>query len=193
MNITVRPYGSRHFCCRPDTTWEREDKDLYAPESVNGYLWTPVLFARVCKAGKCIGKKFASRYYDAIGYGILLYVSDLLDGSREGYACASCADHTSVLPFPMYDKVTIENGDNVFSVSKDGEEIYATSEGSTEMIEEALSDASRLVSMRIGDIVAIELAPAAPLAVKDCTASETVVGIGGAFCGNSLFKFNIIM
>ena len=165
MNIIVKSYGTGAFYCRPDTSWEREDKDLYLPDPVSGYLWTPVLFARISKAGKCIGRKFSGRYYDAVNYGILLYIKDMLipgrpcagPGPGAHFAAASCADHTSVLPFPMYDKVTLEDGTNIFSVSKDGKEIYSTSEGSYEIIEDALSQASGLISLRIGDILAVEL------------------------------------
>ena len=73
MNIIVKPYGSNLCYCRPDTTWERENKDFYSPECVNEIYWTPVVFARVSKAGKCVGRKFVERYYDGVGCGILLY------------------------------------------------------------------------------------------------------------------------
>ena len=73
MNIIVKPYGSDLCHCRPDTTWERENKDFYSPECVNEIYWTPVVFARISKAGKCVGSKFVGRYYDAVGCGMLLY------------------------------------------------------------------------------------------------------------------------
>ena len=73
MNIIVKPYGSSTCYCRPDTTWERENKDFYSPECVNEIYWTPVIFARISKAGKCVGKKFVERYYDGVGCGMLLY------------------------------------------------------------------------------------------------------------------------
>lgn len=190
MNIIVKTYGSR-ICCRPDTSWEREDKDLYVPDSIHGYMWAPVLFARISKAGKCVSRRYASRYYDAVNYGMLLYPSDMLDGSQYSIAAASCADHTSVLPFPMYNTVTLESGTNVFSVLKDGKEIFSTQEGSIEIIEDALSEASCIVSLRIGDIIAIELAPLSCLA--DFSGSEgQEIAISGSFCENTLFSFRII-
>ena len=73
MNIIVKPYGSSTCYCRPDTTWERENKDFYSPECFNEIHWTPVVFARISKAGKCVGKKFVERYYDGVGCGMLLY------------------------------------------------------------------------------------------------------------------------
>lgn len=210
MNIIVKSYGTGAFYCRPDTSWEREDKDLYLPDPVSGYLWTPVLFARISKAGKCIGRKFSGRYYDAVNYGILLYIKDMLipgrpcagPGPGAHFAAASCADHTSVLPFPMYDKVTLEDGTNIFSVSKDGKEIYSTSEGTYEIIEDALSQASGLISLRIGDILAVELREMSMLAdfAARQNAPDPAAGtpgtpsteISGTFCGNELFRFKMI-
>ena len=79
MNIIVNPYGGGPCYCRPDTTWERENKDFYLPDCITELYWTPVAFAKISKAGKCIGKKFASRYYDACGYGILMYCINKAD------------------------------------------------------------------------------------------------------------------
>ena len=164
------------------------------PDNISGYSWTPVLFARISKAGKCIGRKFAGRYYDAVGYGALLYVEDMLDGTPESIACASCADHTSILPFPMYDRITLESGENVFAMVKDGITIYSTSEGSADMIEDAISKASATISLRTGDIIAIELAPAGRLASRGQEGTETNdTEINGSFCGNELFRFKIRM
>ena len=55
MNIIVKPYSGQHCYCRPDTTWERENKDFYVPDGVENLRWAPVLFARISKAGKHIG------------------------------------------------------------------------------------------------------------------------------------------
>ena len=103
MNIIVKPYGSDICYCRPDTTWERENKDFFSPECVNEIYWTPVVFARVSKAGKCVGRKFVERYYDGIGCGMLMYCST--SGSEENSgdprnpATAGCALQRSTGPF----------------------------------------------------------------------------------------------
>ena len=103
MNIIVKPYGGDLCYCRPDTTWERENKDFYSPECVNEIYWTPVVFARVSKAGKCVGRKFVERYYDGIGCGMLMYCST--SGSEENSgdprnpATAGCALQRSTGPF----------------------------------------------------------------------------------------------
>ena len=103
MNIIVKPYGSDLCYCRPDTTWERENKDFFSPECVNEIYWTPVVFARVSKAGKCVGKKFVERYYDGVGCGMLLYCGtsglSVSSGDPRNPATAGCALQRSTGPF----------------------------------------------------------------------------------------------
>lgn len=188
MNIIVRPYGTDLTVCRPDTTWERENKDIFLPEETGGISYAPILFARVSKAGKCVGKKFASRYYDAINYGVLLYDMSLLD-SKAGIAAASCTDHTSILPSPLYNICTLESGDNFFRFFKDGNEVYSTSKGTTAMLEEAIVEASRRVSLRIGDMVCIELDGMNPLRLPEEKDSQTE--IHATFCDNETFRLKI--
>ncbi len=186
MNIIVKPYGSRSCHCRPDTTWERENKDFYSPECVNELHWAPILFVRVSKAGKCIGEKFASRYYDAFGFGALMYVGDMMPC----LASASCADHTSLLPFPLYNPVVLENEENTYKVMKNDESIFNIGSGSalkTE-IEAAICKASQLTSLRIGDFVAMELASVAPLAARP----EGAASLKAVYCENELYNIELI-
>lgn len=182
MNIIVRPYGS-HLCyCRPDTTWERENKNLYSPECVNEWHWTPILFARISKAGKCISPKFASRYYDGLNFGALLYIGG------EQTAFASCADHTSTLPLPLFNPVVLETEGNRFEVIKNGVAVFDYESGSLASIEEAICKASQLTSLRIGDFVAVELAEPGLLAEK----SEGSLEFKATFCENEIFNYRII-
>ena len=192
MNIIVKPYGSDLCYCRPDTTWERENRDLYSPDCVNAWNWTPVLFARISKAGKCISPKFASRYYDSLNFGALLYIegADLASGS--------CVDHTSILPLPLFNPVVMEtegnkvevvkNEESVFSLETPGDGCMQDGSNLLQAAEAAICKASQLTSLRIGDYVAVELAPAALLAEK----TEGSLSLKATFCENEIFNFKII-
>ena len=184
MNIIVRPYGSGACYCRPDTTWERENKDFYSPAFVDGLLWTPVVFARISKAGKCIGNRFSSRYYDAVGFGVLLYSDD------KDLAFSSCLDHTSLLPSPLYDPVVLENGENLFEVSvgNENEVIEYDRTALKGLLEDAVCSASERTSLRIGDMVALELQPAKILAGR----IDGEKSFSGTYCGNVLFDLKVI-
>ena len=202
MNIIIKPYGSALCYCRPDTTWERENRDFYSPECVNELLWAPVIFARISKAGKCIGAKFASRYYDAVGCGMLMYGAidfSESDSRLAGPACAhisSCIDHTSILPMPMYAPEVLEN-EKALMVDVTVNGAYGPvvqhnetriPDSSREMLEEAICKASQLTSLRIGDYVAVEMASLARLADK----SAGEVAVQGTFCENGIFGFKLI-
>ena len=192
MNIIVKPYGSDLCYCRPDTTWERENRDLYSPDCVNAWNWAPVIFARISKAGKCISPKFASRYYDSLSFGTLLYI-----GGAD-VASGSCADHTSILPLPLFNPVVLETEGNRFEVVKNEESVFSLEtpgagcmqDGSNllQAAEAAICKASQLTSLRIGDYVAVELAPASMLAEK----TEGSLSFKATFCENEIFNFKII-
>ena len=187
MNILVKTYGSTQCYCRPDTTWERENRDFYSPEFVNEIDFTPVVFARISKAGKFIGSKFVERYYDSFNFGVLLYCRT--EESSE-IAFSSCADHSSFLPMPLYNIEVLENGENTFEFCKDDEKVYEVTCGEDlkKSLEEAICKASMLTSLRIGDYVAIELA--GPQLLGSKSAGSTA--IKARFCENETISVNII-
>lgn len=205
------------FHCRPDTTWERENKDFFSPECVNEIYWTPVVFARVCKAGKCVGSKFVERYYDAVGCGLLMYCSGQAmisngplptswappptRGWGNGISdhlpirqLSHIVDKTSILPHPMYNPVVLDD-EKVFTVIPDSDRESVTRSapsvilsGAKHLLEDALCKASELTSLRIGDFIAVEMAAPAALARRE----DGGVAVKGTFCDNEIFDFRII-
>ena len=198
MNIIVKPYGSDLCYCRPDTTWERENKDFYSPECVNDIYWTPVVFARVSKAGKCVGRKFVERYYDGVGCGMLLYCgtsTTSFDGSAGVRWLSEVVDRSSILPHPLFQPVVLED-EKEFMVScqHDGQGDATLSHniilsGAKDLLEEALCNASQLTSLRIGDFVAVELRELQKLAARE----EGNIAVKGDFCEKEIFGFKIVL
>lgn len=190
MNIIVKPYDSDLCYCRPDTTWERENKDFYSPECVNQIQYSPILFARISKAGKCIGEKFASRYYDGVGCGILMYCQ--IEGHQD---MTSCVDHTSILPHPLYNPVVLEDDDKSFALTRivAGDQQNRLKDSivlceAKNMIELAICKASQLTSLRIGDFVAVEVDSKRQLVSRP----DGKASISGHFCENESFNIQII-
>jgi hypothetical protein len=183
MNIVVQQYGSSLCYCRPDTTWEKEGRDLYIPEGIEKVLWAPVVYAKISKAGKCVSKKFISRYYDAVGCGLLAYSDD------SAIAYSSCMDHTSLLPVPTLKSDIFESEDCSFRVeiSGEGAEFKFTRE-IRERLENAICLASERVSLRIGDLVAIELSPLKVLAERNTSETSLMTEC----CGEKLFELKVI-
>ena len=181
MNIIVITAGG-HITVRPDTTWEKDNEDFYLPDEVSSVSFTPVLFARISKPGRSVGLRFASRYFGSFGYGVLLYPDDFEDGSPEGFACASCLDHTSFLPGELSPKAALTEAR--FRLFRNGEQIFENSGESAAMIEKAIEDATRRIYIRTGDLIAIELQPRKPL-LKRVDGNVRIVGEPGS-------DFNII-
>ncbi len=186
MNIIVKT-SSGHISVRPDTTWEKDNEDFYPPEFVDTLTYSPVLFARVLKPGRSVGGKFASRYYDSVGYGVLLYPESLLDGTPEGYAQAICLDHTSFLPSPTFPPLKLEEYGQ-FRLLRNGQELFSFGQPSLNMIEDALVEATRLLYIRTGDLIAIELAAREPLANR----ADGRIRIEGSFGKDTVLDFQVV-
>lgn len=172
---------------RPDTTWEKDNEDFYPPEFVDELTYSPVLFARVLKPGRSVGRKFASRYYDSVGFGVLLYPENMLDGTPEGYAQAICLDHTSFLPTPMFSPQRLEE-DSRFSLFRNEVELFTFDRPSLNMIEDALVEATKLLYIRTGDLIAIELSDRKPLTNRTNSGTH----ITGTFGQDKVLDFQII-
>lgn len=186
MNIIVKT-SSGHITVRPDTTWEKDNEDFYPPEFVDELTYSPVLFARILKPGRSVGRKFASRYYDSIGFGVLLYPENMLDDTPEGYAQAICLDHTSFLPSPMFPPERLEKNGH-FHLFRNEHDLFVFGQPSLNMIEDAIVEATKLLYIRTGDLIAIELAPRKPLTIRPDVSSH----ITGTFDNNEIIDFQII-
>lgn len=203
MNIIVKT-SSGHVIVRPDTTWEKDNEDFYPPEFVEELTFSPVFFARILKPGRSVGRKFARRYYDAVGFGALLYPENLVGDSQEGFAHASCLDHTSFLPAPLFPTSAVpQTGEsesqpaerlkeNLFRIFKDGGEIFSSAAASLNMIEDALAEATRFCYIRTGDIVAVELDARRPLVSRPADGTSATVRITGSFGQDTPLDFRII-
>lgn len=187
MNIIVKTSSGR-ITVRPDTTWEKDNEDFYPPEFVDELTYAPVLFARILKPGRSVGKKFASRYYDSVGFGVLLYPENIMDGSPESYAQSICLDHTSFLPSPFFPASRIGLEGSLFRLECEREELFSYDGSSLDMIEDAIAESTKMVYIRTGDLVAIELADRKPLARRP----DGSVRVSGVFGADKVMDFRIV-
>ena len=182
MNIIVKT-ASGHIVARPDTTWVRKNDDLYLPDFAGPLSFSPIVYAHISRPGKSIGSRFASRYYDSISYGMLIYPRNLLDGSPEGYASAICVGHTSFLPYPLEQDFPAPGSE--FILYKDDEVIFKCAYPGRAQIEEALVEATARALVRTGDFIAAELQQMEFLC-------QGPAQIKGALDGRLLMDFRII-
>lgn len=216
MNIIVSLFGSNgtDYCFRPDTTLEKESFDYYIPDGVSELTYSPVLFVRLCRAGKAIGEKFAGRYYDSGGFGVLLYGESIIgSGAAAGLSMASSLDKTSLLPFPLIDKDVLEKSGNIFSLSVNERSVNELSVNERSVNEHSVNERSAnerslngngtfachpdfagipeilhrisvRTSLRTGDIVAVELGERLPI-----HAGEKLCGM---LNGENIFSISVL-
>lgn len=191
MNIIVSLFGNNgaDYCFRPDTTLEKESFDYYIPDGISELTYSPVLFVRLCRAGKAIGEKFAGRYYDSGGFGVLLYGESIIgSGAAAGLSMASSLDKTSLLPFPLIDKDVLENSRNSFSLSVNERSVNGNGTFACHPdfagIPEILHRISVRTSLRTGDIVAVELGERLPI-----HAGEKLCGM---LNGENIFSISVL-
>lgn len=169
MNILVQNAAGKCLM-RPDTSINRENGDFYVPDDVDAVGWSPALFARISKAGKAVQPGFAARYYDSFAFGVLLHPSCETRDGKAHYckACAAIYDNSTVIPYPLCSAETLNDTDKSFYVAKDGKEVYLCNlEGLRGRLEQAIAKCSSHSSVRIGDMVAVELAGVQDLVLRD--------------------------
>lgn len=185
MNIIVKTY-SGHIITRPDTTWEKDSDDLYLPDFINSLSYSPVLYTRISKPGRSIAPRFADRYYDSFNFGVLLLPEDINDGTEEGFAAASCIDHTSFLP---YDRFPVEKIGKEFRLKREDTQLFYTDGQSIADIENTICEATSHLYVRTGDLLAIELAPRKHLYSRE----EGNTSILGTYGNETIIDFRIVV
>ena len=174
---------------RPDSTRNKDNGDYFVPTDVNSMGFAPVVYARMVRTGKMIGREFVTRYYDAVAFGILLYPS-VTPEEKPHYckATSSCFDKTSLMPLPMYNPVTLERAENIFRINKGTKEVFSRSTvGITELVADALTGCSSHTTIHKGDIVIAELDSIKTLGHR----SDGDFHLVASFCGNETIDIDV--
>ena len=169
--VVVKPSGG--YYCKPDTTLNHNNSDFYCPEGVSALEVIPCAYTHIIKAGKCVAPRFAHRYYDAFAWGLML-----VDKSPSGSeAEAAAIDQSSVLDMGWRPTEDLAKGG--YAIAVGGRERFRLGENrGSAMLSEAICTVTRRTSLRIGDIIAVELGSAAEVVPGDSLSrimgSETI-------------------
>ena len=138
MNIITVPYGSKGFYVRPDTSLNRDSNDYFCPDGITGLAAAVFIYAKASKAGKCVSARFAQRYYTTIGTGIHFSAPCMAeDNTPESWWLSQSLDNSTFI----IEETNAEDAD----------------ENIKEKINAAFEAASKFVSFRTGDIIAVEI------------------------------------
>lgn len=142
---------------KPDTAVLKDNKDFYYPEFSKDVHYEVELVLRVCNEGKHVSKKFAHKYYDAIGLGIDFTARDLqseLKAKGLPWELAKAFDHSAVVG-ELIAKEQFNDLQNLnFSLRKNGEMVQEGN--SKDMIfdfESLITFVSQYITLRKGDLI----------------------------------------
>lgn len=156
MNIIVFKRDGT-WCHRPDSTLNHKYLDYYRPDYVASMDVVPVVYTRLVKAGKCIAPRFAQRYFNESAFGCLIN-----DTTGVSEAMASSMDFSSVMGMDFAPFGAL--AESPLSLEIDGKACFkATGAVTAEDFCHAISAISNRSTIRLGDIVAIEVGAGAEL------------------------------
>ncbi len=129
-----------YFHLRPDTALLRNNDPLYYPDFTQQLVVQTCHIFRVCRLGRSIAPRFAGRYVDAVGAGLLFTAADLLEDScRQGlpHDPATGFDYSAAVPpiFIPFDDEMAARYDGVLST--------------------VIPAVSRFLTLKIGDYIFI--------------------------------------
>ncbi len=154
MKIAVfRADGSYYI--KPDNTLNHNNSDYYCPEGVDLLEAVPCLYTHIDKAGKCVAERFARRYCSKFAFGCLL--RDISQGAMP--AQSSAMDFTSIMDMDFSPLESLPQSS--FAVDVNGGRRFALEQGpQPDFFEKAICSITSRCSLRIGDIVALEIGTA---------------------------------
>lgn len=136
--------GKNEMLLKSDSCMLVNRKPFFMPDGTDEIRMTRCVVLRVSRLGKSIEQRFADRYYDAIAPGLDFVAWDKLEEARHnGSSWTEATDFDYSLAIGEW----IDKGDGL-SVTGDGLVITP---------EEAIEQASRLMTIRQGDLIYINV------------------------------------
>lgn len=125
--------GQHHFTMKCDASLLNNRKPFFLPDWAKDIRCVPCTVIRISRLGKCIEPKFAPRYYDAVAEGLDFMAYDLLPHQ---WAQGTAFDNS--LCVGEWQAAETANNDTA------------------QHIAEAIARISRIVTLRMGDLLYID-------------------------------------
>lgn len=142
---------------KPDTAVLKDNKDFYFPEFSKDVHYEVEVVIRICNEGKHVNKKFAHKYYDAVGLGIDFTARDVqADHKAKGlpWELAKSFDHSAVISELIPKSEFTDLNALSFSLNKNQETVQ---QGNTkDMIfgyDDLIVFISQFITLRKGDLI----------------------------------------
>ena len=139
---------------RSDSSVLRNNDDFYMPTFSQKMECTVGYMLRVTRLAKCINEKFAPRCYDAVGVAVAFVAQDIVERNCAlGRPCdeAYCFDKSFAVSPESVAPDTV--GEGSLQVKIGNEQKYCKLADLHISLDKALSKASELLTLKMGDIV----------------------------------------
>ena len=169
MNIIIKPYNPQEglFYFKPDTTLNRDYTNLYLSHFIKRVAATELFYIRIDRAGKGIAERYASRYFSKGNYALSISIApDIFPN-----AAPSTAPNATPSAAPnATPSAAIINGSVANSIDYSFYSMPAEKIEDPQLIEEFckyIAQITEIISLRTGDIIAIETGKKEYFSIED--------------------------
>ena len=157
MNIIIKPYNPQEglFYFKPDTTLNRDYTNLYLPHFIKRVEAKELFYTRIDRAGKGIAERYASRYFSKGNYALSISIAPDIFPNAAPSATPSAA---------------IINGSVANAIDYSFYSMPAEKIEDPQLIEEFckyIAQITEIISLRTGDIIAIETGKKEYFSIED--------------------------
>ena len=165
MNIIIKPYNPQEglFYFKPDTTLNRDYTNLYLPHFIKRVEAKELFYTRIDRAGKGIAERYASRYFSKGNYALSISIAPDIFPNAAPSATPSAAPNTTP-------SAAIINGSVANSIDYSFYSMPAEKIEEPQLIEEFckyIAQITEIISLRTGDIIAIETGKKEYFSIED--------------------------
>ena len=169
MNIIIKPYNPQEglFYFKPDTTLNRDYTNLYLPHFIKRVEAKELYYIRIDRAGKGIAERYASRYFSKGNYALSISIApDIFPNATPSQAPSAAPNATpSQTPSAAIINGSVANAIDYSFYSMPAEKIE-----DPQLIEEFckyIAQITEIISLRTGDIIAIETGKKEYFSIED--------------------------
>ena len=181
MNIIIKPYNPQEglFYFKPDTTLNRDYTNLYLPHFIKRVEAKELFYTRIDRAGKGIAERYASRYFSKGNYALSISIApDIFPNATPSQApstrpSATPSQASSAMPSQAPSatpSAAIINGSVANSIDYSFYSMPAEKIEDPQLIEEFckyIAQITEIISLRTGDIIAIETGKKEYFSIED--------------------------
>ena len=165
MNIIIKPYNPQEglFYFKPDTTLNRDYTNLYLPHFIKRVEAKELYYIRIDRAGKGIAERYASRYFSKGNYALSISIAPDIFPNAAPSATPSAAPNTT--PSAAIINRSVANSIDYSFYSMPAEKIE-----DPQLIEQFckyIAQITEIISLRTGDIIAIETGKKEYFSIED--------------------------